>query len=144
MPDTGDDNETACKMFGKTLVKTASGTIVAPTTCNDGDPYTKANDQACYAAGKTACWGEAEDRFSPLNHWVVGEVQVDPQIAASFYPCWRVCAISDACYGDERGALVGTNPLEDLPESMGCFKAARVVHLSGVGADGGREVLCKN
>ena len=53
-PDGSGDNETACGLFGKTIVKTASGTIVAPPTCNDGDPYTKANDQACYAAGKTA------------------------------------------------------------------------------------------
>ena len=31
------DDERACELFGKTIVKTASGFIVAPTTCNDAD-----------------------------------------------------------------------------------------------------------
>jgi hypothetical protein len=123
MPDDGSDNETACQLFGKTVVKTASGTIVAPTTCNDGDPYTKANDQACYAAGKTACWkgpsGELAYEF--LNLWTVGATN---ERAKKYYDpslCWRLCAGADACYGDK------ANILKNLPESMGCKRAATIV-----------------
>jgi hypothetical protein len=104
MPDDGSDNETACELFGKTIVKTASGTIVAPTTCNDGDPYTKANDQACYAAGKTACWDSNVEDSRGHNPWVVGTVGTNV-LGASDNPiydfCWRFCAASDACYGDK-------------------------------------------
>ncbi len=97
MPDDGSDNETACAMFGKTLVKTASGTIVAPTTCNDGDLYTKANDAACQAAGKSACWDEDSSRDTQFLPWVVGAVKLsDYEI---YSDCFRVCAINDLCYG---------------------------------------------
>ncbi len=95
--DDGSDNETACAMFGKTVVKTASGTIVAPTTCNDGDPYTKANDAACQAAGKSACWDEDSSRDTQFLPWVVGAVKLsDYEI---YSDCFRVCAINDLCYG---------------------------------------------
>ena len=102
MPDDGTDNETQCELFGKTVVKTASGTIVAPTTCNDGDPYTKANDQACYAAGKTACWDSNVGYSGGLYPWVVGRTMDDPEdITHDLTFCWRFCAASDACYGDK-------------------------------------------
>lgn len=98
MPDTGDDNETACKMFGKTLVKTATGTIVAPTTCNDGDPYTKANDQACQAAGKTACWGNGISPDTQFSPWIVGKRRTTFLTGEEFSDCFRVCAINNLCY----------------------------------------------
>ena len=102
-PDGSGDNETACVMFGKTLVKTASGTIVAPTTCNDGDPYTKANDQACKAAGKTACWDKQFSRKESWSNpptsfpWLVGE-QIGKDKGDD--DCARVCAINNTCYGE--------------------------------------------
>ena len=99
------DDERACELFGKTIVKTASGTIVAPTTCNDGDPYTKANDQACYAAGKTACWDSNVEDSRGHNPWVVGaSILTAREERWDHYPydfCWRACAVSDACYGDK-------------------------------------------
>ena len=119
------DDERACELFGKTIVKTASGTIVAPTTCNDGDPYTKANDQACYAAGKAACWrGAIKDGSNrwvgtpdDLNHWVV------TSNTKNVWPfCWRFCAVSDACYGDKADVL------EDLHEALGCKGWRRDAH----------------
>ena len=111
------DDETACVMFGKTIVKTASGTIVAPTTCNDGDPYTKANDQACYAAGKTACWDSNVEASRGHNPWVVGITKLSAyqgvEVSAKDF-CWRFCAGSDACYGDK------PNVLKDFPDQHVC------------------------
>jgi len=86
----------ACAMFGKTVVKTASGTIVAPTTCNDGDPYTKANDAACQAAGKTACWDEGSPSDTQFSPWVVGTRSFGSDV--EFDDCFRVCAINNLCY----------------------------------------------
>ena len=120
------DDERACELFGKTIVKTASGTIVAPTTCNDGDPYTKANDQACYAAGKAACWrGAIKDGSNrwvgtpdDLNHWVV------TSNTENVWPfCWRFCAASDACYGGK------PNVLADFPVGHICKSVAHMSHM---------------
>ena len=114
------DDETACVMFGKTIVKTASGTIVAPTTCNDGDPYTKANDQACYAAGKTACWDSNVEASRGHNPWVVGpnakKSYTELESGQPIDFCWRACAVSDACYGDK------PNILKNFPDQHACNK----------------------
>ena len=104
-PDGSSGNERACALFGKTLVKIVSGStiriIVAPTTCNDGEPYTKANDQVCQQLGKTACWsiiaGYGPGSLTRFDPWVVGAV-VDHDYREHYADCFRVCAINNECY----------------------------------------------
>ena len=104
-PDGSSGNERACALFGKTLVKIFSGgtirIIVAPTTCNDGEPYTKANDQVCQQLGKTACWsmiaGYGPGSLTRFDPWVVGAV-VDHDYREHYADCFRVCAINNECY----------------------------------------------
>jgi hypothetical protein len=102
-PDPKSEANGNCKMFGKIELKRADGAIVAPTTCNDGDPYTKANDQACKAAGKTACWDKQFSRKESWSNpptsfpWLVGE-QIGKDKGDD--DCARVCAINNTCYGE--------------------------------------------
>jgi hypothetical protein len=96
-PDPKSEANGNCKMFGKIELKRADGAIVAPTTCNDGDPYTKANDQACQDAGQTACWGKGSSSDTQFSPWVVG-TRSSKLFNAEFDDCFRVCAINNLCY----------------------------------------------
>jgi hypothetical protein len=90
----------SCGLFGKIEVKTADGSIVAPD-CNDGEPYTKANDPACQAAGKTACWDKGWSTGDQSSPWVVGYVQSRydaNKLERRYDNCFRECAVHDQCY----------------------------------------------
>ena len=92
----------SCDVFGKILdfgynMKRLSQLI----ECNDGEPYTNANDPACQAAGKTACWDKGWSTGDQSSPWVVGYVQSRynaNKLERRYDNCFRECAVHDQCY----------------------------------------------
>lgn len=102
-----ETRDQSCDVFGKIEVKLEDGSIVASTTCNDGDPYTKANDQACQAEGKTACWDKGWSNSDQSSPWVVGDYAWSGGWNAPGYTsCFRDCAIKDQCYCKRKDKLL--------------------------------------
>ena len=63
------------------------------TSCLEGMPYTKDNDQACQEKGLHACWNR--DTAYNTNPWVAGKISG----LWEYSDCTRVCAVNNTCWG---------------------------------------------